>query len=32
MLDSADFLTDGETVEYFDIFKEDHKKVMKFTQ
>ena len=30
MLDKADFLTDRETVEYFNILKEDHKNVMKF--
>ena len=32
MLDKADFLTDRETVEYFNILKEDHKNVMKFAQ
>ena len=32
MLDNADFLTDNETVEYFNILKEDHKNVMKFVQ
>ena len=32
MLDKADFLTDRETVEYFNIPKEDHKNVMKFAQ
>ena len=32
MLDNADFLTDSETVEYFNILKEDHKNVMKFAQ
>ena len=32
MLDNADFLTDKETVEYFNILKEDHKNVMKFAQ
>ena len=32
MLDKADFLTDRETVEYFNILKEDHKNVMKFSQ
>ena len=32
MLDNADFLTHSETVEYFNILKEDHKNVMKFAQ
>ena len=32
MLDKADFLTDRETIEYFNILKEDHKNVMKFVQ
>ena len=32
ILDNADFLTDKETVEYFNILKEDHKNVMKFAQ
>ena len=32
MLDKANFLTDRETVEYFNILKEDHKNVMKFAQ
>ena len=32
MLDNADFLTDSETVEYFNILKEYHKNVMKFAQ
>ena len=32
MLDNADFLTDSETVEYFNLLKKDHKNVMKFTQ
>ena len=32
MQDNADFLTDKETVEYFNILKEDHKNVMKFAQ
>ena len=32
MLDKADFLTDRETIEYFNILKEDHKNVMKFAQ
>ena len=32
MLDNADFLTDSETVEYFNILKEDHKNVKKFAQ
>ena len=32
MLDNADFLTDKETVQYFNILKEDHKNVMKFAQ
>ena len=32
MLDKANFLTDKETVEYFNILKEDHKNVMKFAQ
>ena len=32
MVDNADFLTDSETVEYFNILKEDHKNVMKFAQ
>ena len=32
MLDKADFLTDKETVENFNILKEDHKNVMKFAQ
>ena len=32
MLDKADFLTDRETVEYFNILKEDHNNVMKFAQ
>ena len=32
MLDIADFLTDKETIEYFNILKEDHKNVMKFAQ
>ena len=32
MLDNPDFLTDKETVEYFNILKEDHKNVMKFAQ
>ena len=32
MLDKVDFLTDRETVEYFNILKEDHKNVMKFAQ
>ena len=32
MLDKANFLTDRETVEYFNILKEDHKDVMKFAQ
>ena len=32
MLDKANFLTDIETVEYFNILKEDHKNVMKFAQ
>ena len=31
MLDNADFLTDEETVEYFNILMEDHKNVVKFT-
>ena len=30
MLDNADFRTDSETVEYFNILKENHKNVMKF--
>ena len=32
MLDKANFLTDRETLEYFNILKEDHKNVMKFAQ
>ena len=32
MLDKADFLTDRETIEYFNILEEDHKNVMKFAQ
>ena len=32
MLDNADLLTDKETVEYYNILKEDHKNVMKFAQ
>ena len=32
MLDKANFLTDRETVECFNILKEDHKNVMKFAQ
>ena len=32
MLDKANFLTDKDTVEYFNILKEDHKNVMKFAQ
>ena len=32
MLDKVDFLTNRETVEYFNILKEDHKNVMKFAQ
>ena len=32
MLDKANFLTDRETAEYFNILKEDHKNVMKFAQ
>ena len=32
MLDKANFLTDRETVEYFNILKEDHKNVIKFAQ
>ena len=32
ILDKADFLTDRETIEYFNILKEDHKNVMKFAQ
>ena len=32
MLDNADFPTDSETVEYFNILKEDHKNVMKFAE
>ena len=32
MLDNAEFLTDKETVEFFNILKEDHKNVMKFAQ
>ena len=32
MLNKANFLTDKETVEYFNILKEDHKNVMKFAQ
>ena len=32
MLDKADFLTDRQTVEYFNILKEDPKNVMKFAQ
>ena len=32
MLDKANFLTDRETIEYFNILKEDHKNVMKFAQ
>ena len=32
MLDKANFLTDKETVEHFNILKEDHKNVMKFAQ
>ena len=32
MLDNANFLIDEETVEYFNILKEDHKNVMKFAQ
>ena len=32
MLDNANFLTDKETVKYFNILKEDHKNVMKFAQ
>ena len=32
MLDKTNFLTDRETVEYFNILKEDHKDVMKFAQ
>ena len=32
MLDKADFLIDRETIEYFNILKEDHKNVMKFAQ
>ena len=30
MLDNADFMTDSETIEYFNILREDHKNVMKF--
>ena len=32
MSDNADFLTDRETVEYFNRLMEDHKNVMKFAQ
>ena len=32
MLDKADFLTDRQTVEYFNILQEDNKNVMKFAQ
>ena len=32
MLDKTDFLTDRQTVEYFNILQEDHKNVMKFAQ
>ena len=32
MSDNANFLNDRETVEYFNILMEDHKKVMKFAQ
>ena len=32
MLDKANFPTDKETVEYFNILKEDHKNVMMFAQ
>ena len=32
MLDKANLLTDRETVEYFNILKEDHKNVVKFAQ
>ena len=32
LLDKANFLTDKETVEYFNILKEYHKNVMKFAQ
>ena len=32
ILDKANFLTDIQTVEYFNIIKEDHKDVMKFAQ
>ena len=32
MSDSANFLNDRETVEYFNILMEDHKNVMKFAQ
>ena len=32
MLDKADFLTDRQTVEYFNILQEDHRNVMKFAQ
>ena len=32
MLDNADFLTDKETVENFNILKEDHRNLMKFAQ
>ena len=32
MLDNAKFLTDKETIEYFNLLKEDHRNVMKFAQ
>ena len=32
MLDSTKFLTDKETVDYFNILKENHKEVMRFAQ
>ena len=32
MPENDDFLTDKETVEYFNILKEDHKNVMKYAQ
>ena len=32
MLDNAKFLTDKETVEYFNLLKEDHRNIMKFAQ
>ena len=32
MLDNAKFLTDKETIEYFNLLKEDHRNIMKFAQ